>query len=272
VPLKEGALVAGNIIDFEDVVKKLGVVRKNLNLPFVFFSIPDELAYVFSTSVLTGSGGDVTESIAFIIEENVPLALNDMVFDFEPIKIVRSNSEYSTSVVVAACIKKELEKFIDAFHRAGLEPIGCIHESQAVAHAIMPKNSNGTVSIIHARENRVGIYLIKDNLVHFSTLRAILDEDYKKQFLDEYEKFLDYCLKYNNGPKEPIKSVLVCGEFEYAKKILEALIDSSKTTKDVKLSNVWTNVFEIDKHIPNITFEKSLGFAGSIGATLLDIN
>ncbi|OHA93816.1 MAG: hypothetical protein A3E02_02325 [Candidatus Zambryskibacteria bacterium RIFCSPHIGHO2_12_FULL_38_34] len=271
VPIEKGSIVAGNIVDMEEIVKKLSVVRKNLNSQFVFFAMPDELAFVFSTSVLVGSKGDATESVAFVIEENVPLSLSDTVFDFVPTKIVRSDLEYNASVVVAACVKKELEKFIEAFHRAGFEPIGCIHESQAIANALVPKNFSGTLSIVHARRNRVGIYLIKNNLVYFSTLRSILDENYNKQFLDEYEKFLDYCSRYDVDKNQSIESVLICGEFEYAKKILEAIMNSTKPMKDVKLSNVWTNVFEIDKYLPDIPYEKSLGFTGSIGAILSEV-
>jgi hypothetical protein len=271
VPLENGSIIAGSIANMQDVVKKLSVVKESFNLPFVFFTIPDELAYVFSTSVKVHSGGNATESVAFIMEENVPLSLSDVVFDFVPTSIVQSDSEYNASVVVAASARKEVEKFIEAFRKAGFEPIGCIHESQAIANALIPKKFFGTLSIVHARENRVGIYLIKDNLVQFSTLRSILDEDYKKQFLDEYEKFLEYCLKYNTDQNQPIKSVLICGEFECAKKVAEAIIDSEKSTKDVKLSNVWTNVFEIDKYLPDVPYEKSLGFAGSIGAVLSDI-
>src|SRR3989344_5516082 len=138
VPIEKGSIVAGNIVDMEEIVKKLSVVRKNLNSQFVFFA-----------SVLVGSKGDATESVAFVIEENVPLSLSDTVFDFVPTKIVRSDLEYNASVVVAACVKKELEKFIEAFHRAGFEPIGCIHESQAIANALVPTNFSGTLSIVH---------------------------------------------------------------------------------------------------------------------------
>jgi len=273
VPIEKGAIVAGSIVDIKEVVKKLSLIKESLDSSFVFFTVPDELAYVFSTSVLVASGGDMTESVAFIMEENVPLPLDDIVFDFVPSKIVQANSEYDVSVVVAASSKKEIEKFIEAFYKSGLEPVGCIHESQAIANALVSNKTSGTLSIVHARENRVGIYLVKNNLVHFSTLRSVLDDDYKKQFLDEYEKFLEYCLRYDTSKEEPIKSVFVCGEFEYAKKIVEAITESANIvhTKDVKLSNVWTNIFEIDKHLPSIPYEESLNLAGPIGATLADI-
>jgi len=271
VPLEKGSIVAGSIVNMDDVVKKLAVTRKNFDLPFVFFAMPDELAYVFSASVMIGAEGDMTESVAFIIEENVPLSLSDTVFDFIPTKIVPSDQEYNTSVVVAACAKKEVEKFVEALHGGGFEPMGCIHESQAIANALIPRKFLETLCVVHAREKRVGIYLVRNNLVLFSTLRPISDGDYGKQFLDEYEKFLEYCQKYDMSQNQPIKSVLTCGEFEYAKKIVEVITGSTNCTKDVKLSNVWTNVFEIDKHLPDIPYEKSLSFAGPIGAALSEI-
>ncbi|MEK7669500.1 MAG: pilus assembly protein PilM [Patescibacteria group bacterium] len=273
VPIKKGAIVAGSIMDINEITKKLSLIKESLDSSFVFFTIPDELAYVFSASVLVANGGDMTESVAFIMEENVPLSLDDIVFDFVPTGVIQADSKYNVSVVVAASPKKEMEKFIEAFYKSGFEPVGCIHESQAIANALVSNKTSGTLSIVHARGNRVGIYLVKNNLVHFSTLRSILDEDYKKQFLDEYEKFLEYCSRYDTSEKQPVKSIFVCGEFEYAKKIVEAIIDSTNLvhTKDVKLSNVWTNIFEIDKHLPSIPYEESLNLAGPIGATLADI-
>jgi hypothetical protein len=271
IPVENGSIVDGKIMKTEEVVKKLSIMRKDFSLPFVFFTIPDELAYVFSTSIPVGLGSNAVESVAFVIEENVPLTLNDAVFDFVPTKIVQAESEYNASVVVAACVKQEVEKFIAVLRKAGFEPMGCLHESQAITNALIPNKSSGTLCIVHARENRVGIYMIKDNLVIFSTLRSILDGDYKKQFLDEYKKFLEYCLKYDTDKNQEIKSVLVCGEFEYAKKAVEAMSDSADNIKDIKLSNVWTNVFEIDRHLPDIPYEKSLSFAGPIGAALSEI-
>lgn len=270
ISIEKGAIVQGAIVNMEEVVKKLSIIRKNYNSPFVFFTVPDEVSYVFSTSIPT-SGGDITEAVAFIIEENVPLPLNETVFDFIPTQIFQSESGYNASVVVAACVKKEVEKFIQSLQKAGFEPVGCIHESGAIVKAVIPQNFFGTFCIVHARENKIGIHLVKDKIVYFSTLRNISDDDYKKEFLDEFEKFLEYCLRYDINQTQPIKSVFVCGEFESAQKVVEAINDSDYSQKNIKLSNVWTNVFEIDKYLPDVPFEKSLSFAGSIGAALSDI-
>lgn len=270
VSIEKGSIVGGRIVNIEEVIKRLSIVRKNFDSPFVFFAVPDELSYVFSVSI-PASGGDITEAVAFIIEENVPLSLDETIFDFTPIEIVRSESEYAASVVVAACVKKEVEKFIEAFLKAGFEPMGCVHESQAIVKALISKDFSGTSYIIHARENRLGIHLVKNKIVHFSTIRTVSSDDYKKEFLDEYEKFLEYCSKYNTGQNQPINSIFVCGEFEYAQKVVQAVDSHVGLPDNIKLSNVWSNVFDIDKYSPGIPFEKSLSFAGSIGAALSDI-
>ena len=92
---------------------------------------------------------------------------------------------------MAACAKNEIEKFIKIIQDSGLEPIGCIHESQAIANALTSKNFKEKLCIVHARENRIGIYLIKEGIAHFSTLRSVLGDNYEQQFLDEYENFLN---------------------------------------------------------------------------------
>src|SRR3990167_4113835 len=267
ISVEKGSIVLGSIVNMEEVVKRLSVIRKNFDSPFVFFTVPDEFSYVFLASVPT-SGGDITEAVAFVIEENVPLSLSEVAFDFVPIQIVQSEAEYSVSVVVTACVKKEIEKFIEAFYKAGFEPVGCVHKSQSITKTVIPKNFFGTFCVIHARENRIGIHLVKDKIVHFSTIRTVLEGDYKKEFLDEYEKFLEYCSKYNISEEMPKVSIFVCGDFEYGKSAIESLLDYKSSTKDAKLSNVWSNVLEIERDTPEISYEDSLALAGPIGAVL----
>lgn len=273
VPLEDGVIVDGRILNIEKLSVKLSVIKEYFSNSFVVFAIPDELVYSYQTNVPFLKNEDGSEAIAFTIEENVPLSIADTVFDFTPIKFLKSNDDYQINAVVVACLKKEIEKYCEAITKSGLVLFGAINESQAVANAIISKNSPETFCIVHSRRDRVGIYLVRSNIVYFSTIRSILPGDYRNQFLDEYKKFLEYSERYNSGEDgQPIKSVFVCGDFEYSKKVVESIIDSGDgTVKNVKLSNVWTNVLKIEETTPNVSYEDSLNFAGPVGAVLSDI-
>ena len=273
VPLEKGAIVGGRIIDVEEVAKKLSSLKEVFDIPYIFFTLPDELAYIFQISIPFDKKSNIYESVAFTIEENVPLPLNDTTFDFIPLGTTWSDSDSScsASLVVAACVKNDTEKFLETVRKSGFEPVGCVHESQAIADAIVPKNSPEISCIVHARKNRVGIYLVKQNVVHFSTLQTITDGDYEKQFMDEFEKFMEYSMRYNSNKGDSIQTIFICGEFEFAKKSVETILGSQNSAKDVKLANVWTNVMRIEKNLPKISFENSLNLAGPIGSVLASI-
>jgi hypothetical protein len=270
IPLPKGVIVGGRVVRENEFIDKLSIVRSNFSSPFVFFTIPDDLAFIFEVNIPVHKGSNAFESVAFTIEENVPLSLADTIFDFVPTKVVSTGGTYQSEVVVAASVRQEIEKLIKAIVSSGLEPIGCIHESQAIATAVLPTGLQGTFSIVHARSDRVGIYLSRDGLVKFATICSMNDPDYRAQFLGEYQKFVDYSLRYTSDKKFS-ENVFVCGEFDYAKKVVEILIESDSKAKEAKLSNVWSNLFKIEDFTPNISFEDSLNLAGPVGAVLSDI-
>ena len=261
----------GKIANPIELVKKLQAIKENFDLPFVFFTLPDDLTYLFTVTIPVNFGQNASESVAFTIEENVPLSLSETVYDYLPVKRNHTDSGFSAEIVVAACVKKEMDKFIDALNQSGLEPVGAIHESQAIADAIIPKDAEGTFCIIYSRALKVEIILVKNRVVHFSTIRVISEGDYKNQFLDEYEKFVEYSIKYGNKDEDQIAGVYVCGEFEYTKKVIDAISNAVTSVKNAKLSNVWVNVLKIDKEIPSVNFEDSLNLASSVGAVIADI-
>ena len=271
IPLDQGVIVGGKIVDIQKVVEKLSLLKSYFGLSFVFFAIPDELAYIFQVAVPVIQGGDISEGVAFTIEENVPLPFSDVIFDFKPTKITKSDSGYESEVVTVACVKKEVDKFIQAITDSGLLPVGCVHESQAIANALVPKNSTDVFGIVHARRDRIGIYLVKDGVVRFATLRSITADDYKTQFLDEYVKFIEYATHDHVQVDGAIKTIFACGDFEYSKKVVEAIVEGKDLMKNAKLANVWTNILRLNDTTPSVSYEDSLNFAGPVGATLASI-
>lgn len=270
VPLDKGSIVEGKIINQKEVINKLSLIRKEFDIDFAFFTIPDELIYIFYTKIPIVPHMDVYEAVAFTIEENIPITLEDSVFDYVPYKIEKSEDGFDLSVVVSACPESEHKNYTDLFNKSGFKILGSVNESQAIANALIKKDSKDTYSIIHARKGRIGTYLVKEGLVHFSTITLVSEENYQEEFIKEYEKFIEYSAKYILKAEDPIKTIFVCGEFEYARKIVESSGKNAELVNNLKLSNVWTNVLEIEKEIPNIKYEDSLNLAGPLGTLLND--
>ncbi|HEY4479881.1 MAG TPA: pilus assembly protein PilM [Candidatus Paceibacterota bacterium] len=269
IPLEKGVISDGKIENLKELATKISEIKKFFSSEsFVSFAIPDELIYLFRTSAPLAKGSSVTEALAFSIEENVPLPLSETIFDFEPLGVRQLGSEYGADVVVAASVKKEVEKFSEAIKLGGLNPAGAVHESQAIANALMPKNFSGSACIVHARKDRIGIYLVRNSAVIFSTLRYVYEGTYEHNFLDEYDKFLEYSSRYEKEEKSPIKIVFVCGEFEFAQKTVESVSKKDLSKREVKLANVWSNVLEINEKTPSLSYEESINFAGPVGAAL----
>ena len=271
VPLEPGIVVGGSISKPDQFVKIISEASKKFNVKYASFTIPDEFTYFYKVFLPTTKGGDLTESIAFTIEENVPLGLADTLFDFVPVSINEKNNTHEVETVVVACAKKEIDKISEILLSSGLEPLSCLPESQAITEAIIPKDTSGSVCVVHVRENRITIYLVRNRLVEFVTIRNINKEDYEQTFLDEYSKFIEYLEKYQNGLDKNIGQVFICGEFEYVKQIASVMKMSLASNNKTALANVWTNIFDISKYTPELSYEISLSFGGAIGVVATNV-
>ncbi len=268
VPLKPGTITNGTLANQKDFVAALLQIKNKIGVKYVSFTIPDELAYVFITSVPVSPGQDAASSIEFTIEENVPMSLHDVVFDFEPISTKEQDGGTVGEFVVAAASRSIVEAFTEAIRAAGFTPYKCMHESQAIASSVVPRGSKRTICVVHARPDRVGMYLVLNNIVHFSTIHPVVStENYAQDVLDEYDKLNEYWSKYSSPKTDAsISSFIVCGELEMAKIALDTL--KMKTSLPTALADVWGNAVSLQKFIPSLPYEESLSFAAAIGMAL----
>lgn len=267
LPLDPGVIKEGIIIEKDILTEKLKEIKQKIEVSFVSFAIPDEITYIFNCIVPVVEGRDATESIAFSIEENIPISLADAVFDFVPISVRIGENGYEGNFIVNACTRKEVLNYIEVLEDAGFIVLGALPESQSVANVVVPKGISGFSTIVHIRDNRVGIYLVNGGIVTFVTIRALTQDAYEKEVIDEYDKFKEYYSKYGGSKDVLIKNLFVCGEFEYAKRAV-SIISKNYPGISVSLANIWHNLLSLHEETPNLPYDKSLSFAGSIGATL----
>jgi len=90
---------------------------------------------------------------------------------------------------------------------------------------------------------------------------------------DEIKKHYVYWhLHKDDGERKkiPIKKIILCGSESNINGLTEYL--SVAMRHKVELANVWTNVLNTEKLIPEISFEESFNFAGALGMALNGFN
>ena len=138
--------------------------------------------------------------------------------------------------------------------------------SGMILNGLIQKNFGVSLSEAEKMKQRHGLVRDKSNEKLFTTML-----DGVSILRDEIEKHFLYWHIYKNkeNKKNPgIKKIILCGSEAGLPGLSEYL--SVGLRNRVELANVWVNVLNIEKHIPEISFGQSLGFAAAIGVALKD--
>ncbi len=93
-----------------ELVEILRRIQKHYHLDFVEVSIPEELAYIYTADLPVGDEETIRNHIELHLEENVPLSLEDSVYDYHAIekpfsgsttKAPRDNTNNNAGIVAA---------------------------------------------------------------------------------------------------------------------------------------------------------------------------
>ena len=262
-----GVITSGQINKKEDLTEMLKVLKKDLSLDFVRVSLPEEKAYLFNAKIPIVKPSEVRSAIESKIEENVPVPPGELVFDYNLMD--RGQTDH-LDVVVSTFPISGIETYINVVSSAGLSPLSLEIESQAIVRALLKPDISETVLIIHFRPSKVGLYVASDRIVHFtSTIPTKGDALNNPDFLlQEIKRLYIYwhTLKENAEKLErKISQIVVCGE-SFGETIIPYLSAHNQTP--IALGNVWTNTFDINTSMPEISFSDSLRYATAVGLAL----
>lgn len=301
--LPVGAVEGGYINNQPAVTKVLAELKKEFGMRFVVSALPEEKVYLFKTEVPTVVPKEIEENIELKMEENVPVAPSDALFDYDIIK--KDEANHTTTVSVSVVPTKVVEVYLDTFHKAGLVPLSFEIEGRALARSVLKRGDKGTYLIVNVAERRTGLFVVQNEVVRFtstisvggSTIRDAIQNalninaeeaevlKYEKgmvnskenaevynatlnvvnQIKDEVSKVIMY---WNTHSEHAIKvqKVLLCGKNSTIKGFDSYISQGIKTHSEI--ANIWTNIFEFDRVIPRIEMSDSLNLALSAGLTL----
>ena len=305
--LAKGIVSSGIINDtvaLADVLKQ--IVEDKSTRKFVFVSLPEELSYVFTTSIRMEKQFDIYKAIEFELEEHVPVSVKDAIFDYDVISEQYGILDLSVTVYE----KNVINGYLEAFNMAGLTVKAFELEANSLIRSVVPKYSTETSMVVDFGRARTGITIARGGnsifttTVHFGggmideiimkkmeynqqqsniykSEKGLLDKtnkQFQKELIssvkilsNEIKRHYDFwsSRRDENGfPKEQIKKIYICGGASALLGLKEFLTDELNVPVDY--ANVWQNLFDINDYIPDIEPDKSRQYATAIGLLLLD--
>lgn len=300
--LPGGVIQNGTIQQKEELIAALTEVREANDLKFVRVSLPEEKSYLYHASVpYLSDDSQMRESVSYTIEENVPLSMEDVVFDYDVVATESPQEEEEVDVVVSVLPVEVVEEYLDVITTSGFQPLALMVESQAVAKAVVPKDDPGAYLIIHLKGEKTIAYIVNNNAVHFTSAFAAQNgsvsvpahmsfvgedtaqetkesgEDASSSELQEHsvtsiateaKRVIDYWHTQAIGSQEggKITNVILCGDHADNDEFKQAL--SAKLQLNVQTANVWVNALDFDVYIPEIPMSTAFHYTAAIGLAL----
>ncbi|OHA16097.1 MAG: hypothetical protein A3H57_02050 [Candidatus Taylorbacteria bacterium RIFCSPLOWO2_02_FULL_43_11] len=216
--LPKGAIEGGYINQPEEVIKALIAIRRKTGVYFVNVSLPEEKAYLFKAEMPRLEGQELRDAIAFRIEENVPVASKDAIFDFSVLREKEKKSEH-IDVIVSVIPSKVSETYASVVKNAGLMPRSFEIVSQAVARAAAPRaDDEGSYLIMNFGETKTGLAIVSHGIVFFTSTislgSSVLDEMVASTYSISSQKVPELKAEITSSGKQDMKSFLSVMESE----------------------------------------------------------
>lgn len=308
LPLSPGTIESGVVVNREPLLKALRELKNRYHLQFVRVSIPEEEAFLFKTLIPNVSEADMRGAIELRLEENVPIAAREAIFDYNvigPAKLFPDQLEVGVSVLPIATVMS----FLEVFNAAGLVPKSLEIEAQAIARAIVSQDGRGTFLTVNFGDEQTGLSIVDAGTVVFTSTVAIggdaITTAIEKAFSisrTEAEKIkTEQGLSRSGGNREVFSSIVntlsalkdeiskvltywhthkgTNGELgrKITKIILcghEAALEGLDTylTLDTKarveVANPWQNTLSLSSYVPPIPRKEALDYVAAIGLAL----
>ncbi len=268
----EGAVESGLISSPDKLVPVLKKLSSRHGIRYVRASLPEEKAYLFTTTISRVSPEGLKDAVAFVVEENVPVSLAESVFDFEIVSEDKSMGELKVAVSVVS--KNIVDAYVNLFESAGITPIAFDLESQAIARAVIHRGDKRSHLIINLSSKKTGLYVVEEEVGQFSTTLSYGtggDDSYPN--LDGLKEELRKVLTFWNTrtdkrglPEKKIERALLCGIGASRRDFVEKLMSDSGIP--YALADVWLSISSSRSHIPEMSLYESLDHASAMGLAL----
>ncbi len=305
--IPDGVIQSGKIKDPKRLKEILQSLKKELNIKSARISLPEEQVYLFELMLSKDGLKSVRESIELALEEHIPVPAEEAIFDYEILNETDTSLELEVAAIQVNVLKEYLSVFGDAMipvqsceleaqaiSRAVIKKgdkdtymivdfghtrsgIFIVSQGVVVFTSTLDVGGKSLVDVIQKslnlgaeeaeklkREN--GLSRNTENKELFSILLNVVSV-----LRDEVDKHFIYwhTHKDENGKDRPrIKKIILCLGESNLIGLSEYISVSMKIP--VELANVWINIKDTSKYVPDIKSNKSLAYAAVFGLALGD--
>jgi type IV pilus assembly protein PilM len=305
IKIPAGIIESGKIKDPQKMEGFLISLREKEGLKSVRVSLPEEQVYLFNLKLEKGGLENLREGIELSLEEYIPIPAQDAIFDYELLSEDEQNLKLQVAAISKNVIGEYLSVFrnskiiVESFElEAQAIARAVIKKGDLETYMIVDFGKKRTGIFIVSQ----GVVIFTSTLdVGGAVITAMIEKDFKINFEEAEKKKREYGLRHSatntevfsvllNGvsilrdeivkhflywhthkdeegkDRPPIKKVILCGGDSNLTGLAEYFSVSMKTT--VEMANVWINITDTEKFIPDIVFNQSLAFAAALGLAL----
>lgn len=258
------------------VLKK---IQKEYAYRYVEVSLPEDLVYIYTMEVDGVDEESVRAQVEFRIEENVPLKVDEAVFDVTPVMYLK---EFNKSLVsVAVVSKKSIDEYIDLFRKASMEIVSFLVQNQALSKTLIRSEDKNPYCMVTVEQRNIVVSVVSSGIVLYtSTLnQSVFKNDLTIEKTEVFQDlvrdiykiivfWLSYIEKNQRYHFTPLKAIILSSTH---KEILES--DFANTLHrelmlDVYIADVWVNVPMKQDTVPDIQKKDSHQYATAIGLAM----
>lgn len=173
IEIPEGIVVSGEIKKKEELIKILSSwfskERKHLGSSLVAAGLPEEKSFLRVLQLPKVKQEEAGNAIRWEIEANVPVPLEELIYDYEIIEPLKNSLDH-LDVVITAFPKKIVESYIDVLKHIGLQPLALELESQAIVRStIVNLREESAKIIVEIGRNHTGLIIFSGGAIIFTT-------------------------------------------------------------------------------------------------------
>lgn len=266
----------------QDIISVLKKIQKEHKLKYVEASLPEEKIYLYMSEIDDGADESIRSQIESKIEENVPVTIDDAVFDYTRVTGIANTNKSLYSVTVAS--KKDIEDYIDLFKEANMEVVSFLIQNQALTKTFVTPGDVLSYCIVAVEKHSVVVSIVSFGIVIYTSTinRSVFKEEGGELILETPEllsdvvadinKIMTFWLSYVDKNKkynfQKIESIILTSthldilQSDFANKI------SAQLMIPTVIGNVWKNVVDTEKTIPPIHKNDSYQYAVAIGLAM----